>query len=93
MRQRLICLDLIIYVALAGCPIDTYISDDFFDQSASLGFPPAMDQLRRTYWYDKENLFLAMVYLNIVISLGHSELVQMYMDLEVTLLVNLGLKR
>jgi hypothetical protein len=56
-----------------GWTIDTETANILFARSASLGFAPAINQMRLMY-QEAQNPFLTMVYVNLTISLGHQEL-------------------
>jgi TPR repeat protein len=80
---------------LLGLPINMERADEFFAVAASIGFPPAINQIRAMY-LDRsgpesvENLFLSMVYVNLVASSGHHEYTISYHDVRTRLTEKLG---
>ena len=74
-----------------GWTIDTENANMLLTRSASLGFAPAVNQMR--FIYDEaQNHALGMVYLNLTISLGHQELRAAYTHLHKQLVDDGGLK-
>ena len=61
-----------------GVPINISAANLYFAKSASLGFAPAINKLRFMYIEDIPNPYLALVYLNMTIAFGHSELIRSY---------------
>ncbi len=76
----------------ANFPLNTEYANRLFSWSASLGFGPSLDQLRRMYAFDVQNSFLALVYLNLTISAGHRELLGLYQKIRSQLIEDGGLK-
>lgn len=74
-----------------GWTIDTETANMLFARSASLGFAPAVNQLRLMY-QEAQNPFLLMVYVNLTISLGHQELRHGYNQLRKQIVDDGGLK-
>ena len=66
------------YLMGYGVTIDIKMANEYFSQSASLGFAPAIDKIKYMYLYDNPNPYLTLVYLNLVVSLGHYELTRAY---------------
>jgi hypothetical protein len=62
---------------IEGMVIDVEAADIYFALSASLGFAPAVDKLRTKY-RNEGNQFLSMIYINLCMSLGHTELLNLY---------------
>lgn len=60
-----------------GIPIEAEKANVFFSYSASLGFAPALDKLGKMY-LEENNFFLLLVYQNVLIAIGHSELIEQY---------------
>jgi hypothetical protein len=75
-----------------GCTIDPRTAHAYFAASASLGYAPAIDQIRSLYLYEHQNPFLALVYENLIVSLGHPELLTSYHGLRSDLSKDLGHK-
>lgn len=73
-----------------GVPIDIEAANSYFIVSASLGFAPALDKVRRMYLYDTPNLYLMMIYLNLTITAGHTEFVNSYNKLKNELIHDFG---
>ena len=63
-----------------GNTINVKAADKFFSRSASKGFAPALDKIRAKYM-EEDNPFLCIVYLNLTISLGHSEFIVKYHEI------------
>ncbi|MCB1181099.1 MAG: sel1 repeat family protein [Chlamydiia bacterium] len=76
-----------------GFVIDIEKANFCFSLSASLGFAPALDQLKVIYLEDKRDPYLAMVYLNLAASYGHSELVPSYHKLRSKLIGFTGVEK
>lgn len=62
-----------------GLSVDVDKADLLFAKSASFGFAPSIKQLVHRH-FEKENVALAMVYCNLLISCGHKEYVPFYFD-------------
>lgn len=80
---------------LNGFPINLEAANKYFAASASLGFAPALEQIRLTYLEDQnENLnkqiFLQLVYLNLISSFGHSEFTLKYHEFRKLLTERMG---
>jgi len=73
-------------------PIDIELADHLFSKSASLGFAPSLYQVSKMYLHDKKNTFLFMVYLNLTIAFGHTELTEKYHELRQKCLNDFGPK-
>lgn len=73
-------------------PLDTNIANTYFAWSGSLGFAPSLDQLRRMYFFDMQDPFLALVYLNLTVAAGHKELVHFYHNMRTELIEKFGIK-
>lgn len=89
-RGALYFLGLCYMIGADGITIDVEQANDLFDKSASLGFAPALDKIRSMYLYDKQDLFLMMVYLNLTISAGHYEFVKIYHKMRSEIVVTFG---
>jgi TPR repeat protein len=63
-----------------GFPINIQQANNYFSISALLGFAPGMDKMKSMYLEDDPNPFLALVYVNLVASFGHSEFTTVYHD-------------
>lgn len=61
--------------------IDVERANRLFCMSASLGYAPALEQVKNMYIDDKRDPYLAMVYLNLTISYGHYEFLAPYHDM------------
>jgi TPR repeat protein len=59
----------------AGFTIDVEQANQFFALSASLGFSPALNEIRAMYMEDSPNVGLTVVYANLAASQRHPELV------------------
>ncbi len=66
-------------------PINIENANEFFSAAASLGFPPAIEQLYKQH-LEENNIFLFIVYLNLTASSGHSEFIMTYHKIRDTLL-------
>lgn len=75
----------------AGFPLDTVSANEYFVQSASLGFAPSINQVHFMYLIDLENPFLALTYLNLTVSSGHIELLGYYNKLRAEFIKTYGL--
>lgn len=76
----------------AGLTIDSESANQYFAKSASLGFVPALDQLRAMHMLDLNNPFLMLVYVNLIVSLGHREYFERYNKLRDQLVKDGGLQ-
>lgn len=63
-----------------GLAIDVEKADFWFSRSASFGFAPALKQIIHKN-IENENIFLILVYSNLMASLGHSEYIVPYHEL------------
>jgi len=70
--------------------INVQAADLYFGMSAYLGFGPALDQIMRMYLTDKHNSILALVYLNLTVASGHSELFQYYHEFRSSMIQSFG---
>ncbi len=73
-----------------GITIDVENANLYIFKSASLGFPPALDQIVRIYLYENPNPFLSLVYINLVCSLNHPEFVIPYHELRNQMIKKFG---
>lgn len=72
-----------------GFTIDVEKADFCFARSASIGFAPALKQLINKN-FEEENIFLVLVYSNLMSSLGHSEYVMPYHELRTKVMAAFG---
>lgn len=63
-------------------PINIQIANSYLAQSASLGFPPALDHIANMYINNKTHGLLGLVYKNLTISFGHTEFIRNYHNLK-----------
>lgn len=63
---------------LCGLPINMSDANLFLGGAASLGFAPAIDQIKFMQLEENHNPFLALVYLNLLVSFNHHEFVMPY---------------
>lgn len=73
-----------------GVAIDHEAADSYFIVSASLGFAPSIDKVRRMYLYQTPNLYLMMVYLKLTLLAGHNEFAMSYQKLRNELIQDFG---
>lgn len=72
-----------------GFTIDVEKADFCFARSASFGFAPAIKQLIHKN-IEEENIFLVLVYSNLMSSMGHSEYVMPYHELRTKAMATFG---
>lgn len=89
-RGALYLLGLMYRTGKNGVTIDSEAAHSYFVVAASLGFAPGIDKVRHMYLYDKPNLYLMMVYLNLTIAAGHNEFVKSYLKLRSELIEDFG---
>ena len=73
----------------SGLTIDVQKADLCFSRSASFGFAPALKQIINRN-IEEENVFLLLVYSNLMTSLGHSEYVVAYHELRTKAMATFG---
>ncbi len=61
-----------------GTSINRKVANQQFKMSASLGYPPALFEVSQMYANENRDPLLALVYLNLTISLGHKEYRNLY---------------
>lgn len=72
-----------------GFTIDVSSADLLFSISASFGFAPSLKQLIHKN-IEEENLFLILVYTNLMTSLGHDEYIETYYNLRENVMRGFG---
>lgn len=77
---------------LCGLPINVERANQYFEVAAALGFAPAIDKIRSMYTEDNPNPFLALVYVNLTASSGHTEYTMNYHKMRSYLLEKYGNK-
>lgn len=75
---------------LGGMTINVSDADIFFSHAACLGFAPSLDKVRAMYMEEKSDLFLSLVYTNLVIAFGHPEYTIPYLTFRMELVNKLG---
>jgi hypothetical protein len=63
----------------SGFTINQSKADVFFNVGASLGHSPSLEKIRLRY-LEEDNRFLELVYINLLISMGHTEFLDFYLQ-------------
>lgn len=88
-RAALYMIGMSFLTGRADLTIDVQKADLCFIRSASFGFAPSLKQLIHKN-IEEENLFLVLVYTNLMCSLGHSEYVMPYHELRTKAIATFG---
>lgn len=88
-RAALYMIGMCFLTGSADLTIDVQKADLCFSKSASFGFAPALKQLIHKN-IEEENIFLVLVYSNLMSSLGHSEYVVPYHELRTKAMATFG---
>lgn len=88
-RAALYMIGMSFLTGSADLTIDVQQADLHFSKSASFGFAPALKQLIHKN-IEEENIFLVLVYSNLMTSLGHSEYVIPYHELRTKAMATFG---
>lgn len=75
-------------LGLGDMMMNAQFANYYFAKSASLGFAPALNNIIQMYIHEQANVYLGLIYINLIISFGHTEFIQIYHNFRKAILAN-----